>query len=266
MLLKLLLAVTLIINLTSVPDAAYASQKEKVPRLFKRLEIKANLGRTLVAVDKNGDDPVFYPIVIINNHTKIYSRTIRKGLWLKPRDIVDVWTDRITDGLYVANEIVLRKRPDPTEEDLKRGGGRGHPKRLDHFRLVPKDKKGYISKVVVDTRYQNVCVYGNDNKIWYVSRCVTGKDGWQIPKGKFRIRSKQRNRYLDGEQYGEDYHLWVNYWMPFYGGAGLHDAGWRYSFWVNHHYYGSHGCVNLPWATARYIYKYSRVGTPVHVR
>ncbi|MFH1347601.1 MAG: L,D-transpeptidase [Candidatus Margulisiibacteriota bacterium] len=251
-----------------MPHAAYASLKEKVPLLLLGLEIKANLGRTLVAVDKNGETPVFYAVLVNKNLTEVYSRSIKKGLWLKPRDIVDVWASRKTDdGFYVADKIVLMKRPDPTPEDIERSGIAGRTKRLDRFRLVPvEDIKGRISKIIVDTRYQNVYIFGSDNKLWYVSRCVTGKIGWHIPRGKFRIRAKERNRYLEGEQYGEDYKLWVYYWMPFYGGAGLHDAGWRYTFWINHDYHGSHGCINLPFATAKFIYEHSKVGTPVQVR
>jgi lipoprotein-anchoring transpeptidase ErfK/SrfK len=119
---------------------------------------------------------------------------------------------------------------------------------------------------VVDTEHQNAYIYGDDNEVWYVSRCVTGKVGWQIPKGNYHIYTKQRNRYLDGSQYGQDYKLWVNYWMPFYGGAGLHDAVWRSTFWIDPSYYGSHGCINLPFETAKYIYEHSKVGTQVIIK
>ncbi|MFH1576536.1 MAG: L,D-transpeptidase [Candidatus Margulisiibacteriota bacterium] len=266
MLIRIFLVVLLALSLPT-PELAFAAQNNKAPAFFKGLEIKANLGRTLIAVDKAGNTPVFIPIVVINKYTKISSRQRKNGLQLKPRDIIDVWTDRMVDGLYVADKIFLRQRPDPTAQDIKSSGRFGRKKKLSRFRLIPIESiAGHIAKVVVDTRYQNVYVYGENNKLWYLSRCVTGKKGWQTPRGKHRIRIKQRNRYIDGHRYGEKYRFWVNYWMLFYGEAGLHDATWRKSFWINPDYNGSHGCINLPLATAKFIYDYSKIGTPVYIR
>jgi hypothetical protein len=264
MLIKLLL--TFLIFTLTILKPAFATQEANGWTHYEELEIKANLGRTIIAVDKKGESPVFYPIVVDKEWTKIYSPSIEKDLWLKPGDVVDLWSDRKVDGIYVAKKIFLWKRPLPSEEDIKRGGNSGISPKLERYRIVPEEKDGKISKVVVDTNHQNVYVYGDDNEVWYVSRCVTGKIGWQIPKGNYHVRTKERNRYLDGRQYGEDYKLWVYYWMPFYGGAGLHDAGWRYTFWIDPSYYGSHGCINLPFETAKYIYERIKVGTPVIIK
>lgn len=252
-----------------IPALANAVEEEiQAPEFFRWLEVKANLGRTIIAVDKKVINPVYYAILVDKKHTKVYSKSIKKGLWLKPRDIIDLWTSRKTkDGFYVADQIVLRKRPQPTEEDIRLGGNPGRVTTLDRFRLIPVEEiTGRISKVIVDTKYQNIYIFGPHNQLWYVSRTVTGKIGWRTPRGNFSIRAKERKRYIEGTDFGEDYRFWVEYWMPFAGGAGLHDAYWRYTFWVNHHYNGSHGCVNLPWATAKFIYDHSKVGTPVIVR
>lgn len=54
--------------------------------------------------------------------------------------------------------------------------------------------------------------------------------------------------------------------MPFDGGIGLHDATWRNKFGGNIYINkGSHGCVNLPYQTAEYIYENVKVGTKVLV-
>jgi lipoprotein-anchoring transpeptidase ErfK/SrfK len=59
--------------------------------------------------------------------------------------------------------------------------------------------------------------------------------------------------------------------MPFYQGYGLHDASWRNGNFgetsgpLGYYYDGSHGCVNLPDATAAFVYNWSVVGTPVWV-
>ena len=64
---------------------------------------------------------------------------------------------------------------------------------------------------------------------------------------------------------GADYTTYVNFWMPFLGGYGLHDATWRGSFGGDiYHYDGSHGCVNLPYDAAAEIYDNISVGTKAH--
>lgn len=56
----------------------------------------------------------------------------------------------------------------------------------------------------------------------------------------------------------------VKYWMPFFDGQGLHDAGWRSNFGGNiYQTNGSHGCVNLPPAVAEVIYNNVDTGAPV---
>ena len=62
------------------------------------------------------------------------------------------------------------------------------------------------------------------------------------------------------------YHSHVNYWMPFNGGQGFHDAPWRSAFggqiYVNG---GSHGCVNMPPSKAKELYSLISKGCPVIV-
>lgn len=93
---------------------------------------------------------------------------------------------------------------------------------------------------------------------------VSGKvsAGWLTPNGVFSMYSKSTDTYL----VGADYRTFVNYWMPFYGGYGLHDATWRGSFGGEIYLYeGSHGCVNLPLSAAATIYNNASVGTKVIV-
>ena len=56
----------------------------------------------------------------------------------------------------------------------------------------------------------------------------------------------------------------VQYWMPFYDGQGLHDATWRTAFGGQiYQYRGSHGCVNMPYYAAEFIFNNADSGTPV---
>ncbi|MBR4020246.1 MAG: L,D-transpeptidase, partial [Firmicutes bacterium] len=50
------------------------------------------------------------------------------------------------------------------------------------------------------------------------------------------------------------------------GDYGLHDADWRSDFGGSIYYSGgSHGCVNMPPASAAQLYGYVSSGTPVIV-
>ncbi len=87
------------------------------------------------------------------------------------------------------------------------------------------------------------------------------------PEGIYPLYGKQEGRYLRGTQYSDgtyEYETWVNYWMPFNGGIGLHDASWRTEFGGTTYIGGgSHGCINLPSDTAAEIFEWITTGTPV---
>lgn len=87
-------------------------------------------------------------------------------------------------------------------------------------------------------------------------------DNCCTPTGVYYVQEKARNCYLRGA----DYVTFVNYWIGFFWGYGLHDATWRYNFGGDIYLYnGSHGCVNLPYNNAATIYNNIAVGTPVIV-
>ncbi len=93
-----------------------------------------------------------------------------------------------------------------------------------------------------------------------VTGCV--RKGTTTPAGVYTVYAMETTRYL----VGENYRSFVNYWMPFNGGIGFHDATWRGSFgggiYVSS---GSHGCVNLPLSTAKELYSHMEIGMPVMV-
>ena len=103
-----------------------------------------------------------------------------------------------------------------------------------------------------------------DRKLVCETDVVTGNDdGYcNTPTGYFSITSRARNTYLNGPGYSS----FVNYWMGFYGGCGIHDASWRSSYGGNiYKGNGSHGCVNTPYSKVQKIYNNTGYGTPVIV-
>jgi lipoprotein-anchoring transpeptidase ErfK/SrfK len=72
------------------------------------------------------------------------------------------------------------------------------------------------------------------------------------------VKYKGRNVVLDGPGYSSR----VSFWMPFNKGIGLHDARWRRKFGQQIYISdGSHGCVNLPKATAQLLFEQIQPGS-----
>lgn len=80
------------------------------------------------------------------------------------------------------------------------------------------------------------------------------------PTGVYRVQYKEKNYILKGE----DYSVPVDVFLPFNGGIGIHDAGWRPAFGGNIYLTnGSHGCINSPPILAQTIFDNIETGTPV---
>ncbi len=150
----------------------------------------------------------------------------------------------------------LKKRKSTTMKPVYRAIGATHGKDNDIG-------KSYVE---VSIQRQHVWVYIK-GELKLETDCVTGvpnKERMTHP-GCHHIVAKQRDRYL-GTMAVQGYHTHVDYFMPFNGGEGLHDAPWRGSFGGQiYKSGGSHGCVNLPPAMAAKIYDLAFVGMPVIV-
>lgn len=124
----------------------------------------------------------------------------------------------------------------------------------------------------VDLSQQYVIMFDEDSNIIMQSECVTGNKSLndETVTGVFYIESKTSPMKLIGlDLDGDglpDYESDVQYWMPFYGGYGFHDALWRSYFGEDiYQYDGSHGCVNLPYYAAEILYNLVKVGDTVVV-
>lgn len=134
------------------------------------------------------------------------------------------------------------------------------------FTYVAKfEKKPKKTYVLVSIKKQKLWYYKND-KLVFSSYVVTGqKNKYDTPRKTYYILGKARSVYL----IGPDYKSFVNYWILIDGKMqiGLHDASWRSSFGGNiYKYNGSHGCVNMPYSKARYVYNNIKIGTRVVIK
>ena len=117
--------------------------------------------------------------------------------------------------------------------------------------------------VEIDLTNQRMIFFVNGKK--YVDTpVVTGNvsRGYDTPVGVYAITYKERDATLNGEDYSSP----VEYWMPFNGNIGIHDASWRTDFGGElYKTSGSHGCVNTPPKNAEKIFNKIEKGMPVIV-
>ncbi|HET8991628.1 MAG TPA: L,D-transpeptidase [Candidatus Saccharimonadales bacterium] len=93
------------------------------------------------------------------------------------------------------------------------------------------------------------------------------------PTGTYHIYAMQTDRTLTGSDENGSWNDYVNYWMPFlynqYGAYGFHDATWRTPTEFGNvdinSANASNGCVELPLASAKWIYNWASVGTTVQI-
>jgi hypothetical protein len=132
--------------------------------------------------------------------------------------------------------------------------------------------------VVVSTESQTMRVYDHGVLV-HEDYVTTGRPELPTVHGIFHVYLKQTPFEFNSPwPAGSPFWYppsWVKYWMPFYGGYGLHDSPWRslYGPGTNLPHYnsdpgeplGSHGCVNIPGPDAAWLWHFVDVGTTVLV-
>lgn len=122
--------------------------------------------------------------------------------------------------------------------------------------------------VEIDLGGQHVYLYQEGQMVWDAP-CVTGNvsKNYTTPPGIYSLTYKETDRILRGAKQKDgtyEYESHVDYWMPFNGGVGLHDAKWRSSFGGDIYLKnGSHGCINLPPKKVKDLYDRVYKGMPV---
>ena len=113
----------------------------------------------------------------------------------------------------------------------------------------------------VDLGSKTMTAYVGADKVYGPVKVVDGAAETPTVVGTFRIYQKHvtktmRGANSDGTRYETADVPWTSF---FHRGYALHGAPWRSSFG----YSGSHGCVNLPVAVAKWVYDFAPIGTPV---
>ena len=123
--------------------------------------------------------------------------------------------------------------------------------------------------VEVDLSAQHLWYY-KDGKVEMESDIVSGypNESRNTPEGVYKVWIKERSKTLTGSADGRAYSSYVDYWNNISTiGIGLHDASWQNGVFGGEKYksatWGSHGCINMPFDKAKYVYENIDYGTPV---
>ncbi|MFC7582194.1 L,D-transpeptidase family protein [Schaalia naturae] len=118
----------------------------------------------------------------------------------------------------------------------------------------------------IDVNLSNhtVTAYEGADVVYGPVSMVNGADATPTVTGTFHVYLKYETQTMKGENAdGSNYETpdvpWISY---FTGGYALHGAPWRNSFGFAGAA-GSHGCVNMAVADAKWIFGWDEVGTPV---
>ena len=170
------------------------------------------------------------------------------------------------DGVAVKNTDTTAAK---VLEALEAGNGGLITAEFDVTPFETKQEKATM-RIVVDKSSQTATVYNNNQLVRTFPVC-TGTPGafGETDNGTFYIYLKyavqdMRGYNEDGSKYLSPGVKWVGY---FNGGEGFHTADWNYyGIQVGDPaHYGSHGCVNMYEADAKWIYDNCPEGTIVQV-
>ena len=117
--------------------------------------------------------------------------------------------------------------------------------------------------IEISIEQQHMWFYQNHSLVLDTDVVTGNADGTcNTPTGRYSVQSRATDTTLEGPGYSS----FVNYWIGFNGGIGIHDASWRSSFGGTiYQGNGSHGCVNTPYDKVKIIYENTTYGTPVIV-
>jgi lipoprotein-anchoring transpeptidase ErfK/SrfK len=118
--------------------------------------------------------------------------------------------------------------------------------------------------VDVDLGKHTMTAYVGAKKVYGPIKMVNGSDLKPTVVGTFSVylqnaKQTMRGSNADGTKYETPDVPWISY---FHRGFALHGAPWRSSFGYAGER-GSHGCINLPVASAKWVFDFATIGTVV---
>jgi lipoprotein-anchoring transpeptidase ErfK/SrfK len=124
---------------------------------------------------------------------------------------------------------------------------------------------GRALRMDVDNRTKQMSVYAGDRLLRRIPVSL-GKPGTPSSSGRLVVMSKEYSTIFDTRREGPNgYRVRINYAQRVtWGGEFIHAAPW--SVGDQGHRNVSHGCVNISWDNAEWLFRRTYVGDPVTVR
>ena len=252
-----------VIPFRTVNDVKYYSEKGKTIDLLSGLSAPADL----MAISSNTRITLYWKAKKLASGYNIYMAEGKYGKYKLLGNTED--TSYSTEKLKAGETYYFHVQP-YKKMDKKTITGTWSSLNIKAAKESDETHSAHKSSVAGSGTYVEVSI--KQQHLWFYEKgkltletdVVTGNaDGeCDTPTGKFTMTS----RALDTTLTGPGYSSFVNYWMGFYGGCGIHDASWRSSFGGTiYKGNGSHGCVNTPLEKVKYIYEHTDYGTPVYV-
>lgn len=188
-------------------------------------------------------------------------------------------------GGYRQLAHMLRAAPAPASASTSSTSDSTEPSAAAKPNVCTSNSSGQLILVSISQQHLWACDGTSQS---YNSAVITGMELYPAdltPTGTYHIYAKATDQTLAGHDSTGSWSDFVNYWMPFldnqYGTYGFHDltqadngANGRAdndfgNININAPYtaakHGSHGCVELPLATAKWLYDWAPVGTTVTI-
>lgn len=179
------------------------------------------------------------------------------GWWIDQQKTCDLIVDLVEKGESAETEPVYYVNPDSAYEYTCN----------KDWRTADKDYGN--TYIEVDLTAQHLWYY-KDGKLTMESDIVSGypSKSRNTPGGVYKLWYKEKGKTLRGSADGQSYASYVDYWNNISTiGIGLHDASWQNGNFGGERYksstWGSHGCINMPFDKAKYVYEKIDMGTPV---
>lgn len=179
------------------------------------------------------------------------------GWWIDQEKTCQLICDLIKEGKSTTTKPVYYVNPDSQYE---------YTCNEDWWTADTDYSDTYIE---VDLTAQHLWYYKN-GKVMMESDIVSGypNESRNTPEGVYKLWIKERSKTLTGSADGRSYASYVDYWNNISTiGVGLHDASWQNGVFGGEKYksssWGSHGCINMPFDKAKYVYENIDYGTPV---
>lgn len=179
------------------------------------------------------------------------------GWWIDQQKTCDLIVDLIEDGESAKTEPIFYVNPDSAYE---------YTCNKDWWTA---DKDYGDTYIEVDLSAQHLWYY-KDGKVAMESDIVSGypNESRNTPAGVYKLWYKEKGKTLRGSADGQSYASYVDFWNNVSTiGIGLHDASWQNGNFGGERYktktWGSHGCINMPYDKAKYVYDKIDMGTPV---